>query len=374
MLKFELKNNKPNLILFIHGFIGGKNTWIRTDGQKSILEFLKDDSNISNKFDIAVFDYFTKITELFTKVEVFLRRLSFRPKKRKFRNVSIEDISDLLKSEIDHSCREYDNVVIIAHSMGGLIAKSYILKELIDGSGLKVGLYLSLAVPHNGSDLATLAKLIFLNPQIKGLAPLGEEINKMNQSWITVDQLPATVYFQGKNDQIVPKTSSIGYDKRKPNIVFSDDDHSSIVVPKNATHVVIRAIKNFCSGYVDSIDSKIENANKTVNPNVEKNVNELIEEIMIKENIESLPKVSEIYELVDTMKEGTKILRAYFELPVTKRFRIARELHLIEFGEILESNTSDKLSATFLERAYSRNLLKELWSKLFDESIDPNPF
>jgi SEFIR domain-containing protein len=75
------------------------------------------------------------------------------------------------------------------------------------------------------------------------------------------------------------------------------------------------------------------------------------------------------------MKPGTKILQAFFGLPVIKRFRIAKEIGLVQEGESLDSTKNlDKLSALFLERAYKKDLLSVLWSKLFDESIDPNPF
>lgn len=74
------------------------------------------------------------------------------------------------------------------------------------------------------------------------------------------------------------------------------------------------------------------------------------------------------------MKPGTKILQTFFALSATKRFAIAKELELVEGEESLESPDLDKIFATFLERAYQRGLMSELWSKLFDESIDPNPF
>lgn len=82
---------------------------------------------------------------------------------------------------------------------------------------------------------------------------------------------------------------------------------------------------------------------------------------------------SEMNQILD-MKPGTKILQAFFALPVTKRFAIAKELDLIEEGEASDNLNVDKLSGVFLERAYKKKLLGDLWSKLFNESLDPNPF
>lgn len=83
-----------------------------------------------------------------------------------------------------------------------------------------------------------------------------------------------------------------------------------------------------------------------------------------------LPKVPNF--LAD-MNQNTKILQAFFSIPVTKRFQIAHELGLVAEGENMESKP-DELSAQFLIRAKDNNLLADLWSKLFDENIDPNPF
>jgi len=74
------------------------------------------------------------------------------------------------------------------------------------------------------------------------------------------------------------------------------------------------------------------------------------------------------------MKPGTKILQTFFSLPVVRRFKIANDLGLVEQGESIESANQDKLGAKFLERAYAKNLMAQLWSQLFDENIDPNPF
>lgn len=97
-------------------------------------------------------------------------------------------------------------------------------------------------------------------------------------------------------------------------------------------------------------------------------------ETKIKESVGSkidIPKIEELMEL----KPGTKILQAFFKLPITKRFKIASELGLVENGEAFETSPNgDKLSASFLQRAIKKNVLYDLWNILFDTKIDPNPF
>jgi hypothetical protein len=85
-------------------------------------------------------------------------------------------------------------------------------------------------------------------------------------------------------------------------------------------------------------------------------------------------EIPELPQFTNDMQPGTKILNAFFSLPKTRRFAIASELKLVEEGESVNDNNTDKTSADFLIRAKEKGLLAELWTKLFDETIDPNPF
>jgi SEFIR domain len=82
----------------------------------------------------------------------------------------------------------------------------------------------------------------------------------------------------------------------------------------------------------------------------------------------------EEYKEIIKMKAGTKILQTYLSKPLTARFAIAKELGLLNNGESVDSVDADKISAEIIVRAYNNNLLDKLWTILFDEKIDPNPF
>lgn len=89
---------------------------------------------------------------------------------------------------------------------------------------------------------------------------------------------------------------------------------------------------------------------------------------------EASKTLPEIPQFTDDMKPGMKILQAFFVLPISNRFKIASDLNLVEKGETIENENIDEISGKFLIRAKEQGLLAELWSKLFDENIDPNPF
>jgi len=82
----------------------------------------------------------------------------------------------------------------------------------------------------------------------------------------------------------------------------------------------------------------------------------------------------DIPQFTDDMKPGMKILQAFFVLPISNRFKIALDLNLVEEGETVDDKNIDEISGKFLIRAKERKVLAQLWSKLFDENIDPNPF
>src|SRR4051812_16621872 len=95
MLTFKEKTGKENLILFIHGFIGGKDTWERVDGKQSIMNYLIDDQPFAKNFDFALFDYFTKVFDFYSKRKGWFARLCGLKEKNE-KNLRIKDLADLL--------------------------------------------------------------------------------------------------------------------------------------------------------------------------------------------------------------------------------------------------------------------------------------
>lgn len=241
MIEFIKKESKKGIIVFVHGFIGGKETWMDGSKPKPFMQALLNDKKIGEDYDFALFNYFTKITDIFEKSSGYLSLIFGRKKIRK--NVPVDELSNLLFSQVTITLRNYNDIILVAHSMGGLVSKSFILKSLATNS-TRVKLYISLAVPHNGSNLALLGKAIFNNPQIEDLKSLGERIDDLNREWISRSSvLPETIYYQGAYDEVVPKTSSVAYDARNnTEVVYSDTDHFSILDYKDESNVVVGSI------------------------------------------------------------------------------------------------------------------------------------
>jgi hypothetical protein len=308
-LEFITKTQKPNLIIFVHGLTGGRNTWIRNDGQHSVLNYLYANPGLREHYDFAVFSYYTKFSDLLAKLSHSVQPYFFKNPPQFHKNLSIDQIANIFKGEIE--MQQYQHLVLISHSMGGLISKSLILKlidekekitakeklldeekrqldekekrnselekvlsdadkqlieedkKLLAASIAKlekesgdfeiekkkvpgVKLYISLAVPHEGANMALWAMLLLKSRQIANLAPLNKDRHDITKKWLKTPPalLPDTVYFKGNNDQVVARASSVAYEVRDNiKVVDTSDDHNSIVCPQNSGNIVITRIK-----------------------------------------------------------------------------------------------------------------------------------
>ncbi|KLE02523.1 hypothetical protein O8C99_07320 [Aliarcobacter butzleri] len=256
MISFIQKNNNNNLILFIHGLNGSNDTWKNEITQNTFPDLLLKNSEIQENFDIAYFEYYTSLLNVKEKISII--RTLFSKDKSTPKNISVSEIADVLKTRINHQLDEYNNIVIIAHSMGGIIAKSVILDYAEIGNS-KIKLFLSLAVPHLGSNLADYGSFISSNIQIKHLAPFQNESMILVNKWLKSSILPKTKYFAGVYEGTVNINSAIPPNTDKKDIIKVDENHRTIAKPKDENAIVIISTLNYLKEFlknskVDDID------------------------------------------------------------------------------------------------------------------------
>lgn len=248
MIEFTLQNNKNNIVLFVHGLTGGKDTWLNPISGY-FFDLLSQDEFVQENFDIAHFEYYSKLTDLPSKLEKF-KTFFKRAYAKSLKNISIEELGHLLSSEIRFKLMAYERVVIVAHSLGGLITKSYIISNIKQNKNHKIKLFISLAVPHLGSELAVFGKLISSNIQITNLAPLNELCPKLNDEWVKLSVKPTIKYFYGTHDEVVPKSSAIGTDNLIQDQIACNDNHTSISKPDGLNNTTVIAVIKFLKDFV----------------------------------------------------------------------------------------------------------------------------
>lgn len=243
---YEQKEDCRNLILFVHGFTGNaEETWKNKNGNTFPI-LLLENKYIKSNFDIASYSYYSTLLGLFAAKSTYrkITNIIFNKTKANEKNLDIEELASNLRNHIRFTLGQYDNIYVIAHSMGGLITKSLIVGDLNKDGFTKLKLFLSLAVPHQGAELSVIGGLISSNLQIKNLNPVEAFINTLNQQWINLEK-PTTKYFYGSYDNVVTKHSAVALDKYEKDVVSVKEDHSSICKPSDSKSILIISTVKF---------------------------------------------------------------------------------------------------------------------------------
>ncbi len=236
-------------VVFIHGFTGGGNTWTN-EGGESFIDLLKKDEKLVQEFDFYKFEYYTKIIHFFnsapfqkiTRKIPFINRLPGITGKVKS-NQAIRQLSEQLATYLSLTLESYEKVILIAHSMGGLVAKDHVLNYQ-SGHGPKPIGYVSVAVPHKGALSALLLGPININAN--ELVPLSAYIDQLNNDWVQQkSNLPPCLYMIAQHDECVPKTSAVPFNVNKSERATVDHDHSSICKPISTEDISYVAISAF---------------------------------------------------------------------------------------------------------------------------------
>ena len=256
MIEWVKKENKKNLVLFIHGLKGGLDSW-EFDHSISFPKLVSEEKDLAEIFDIACFNYFTNFTNAYGHAKSAWRRF-FGSTNKLTKNLPVDELSELLITELDITLSEYESIIIIAHSMGGLITKDCILKKVKEDGQRKITGFISLAVPHSGALLAKLPLLISSNAQLVDLNVLSDTTDQLNRAWIKSDNLPMTKYIYGSHDIIVNKKSALPMDSERKNSIAVDEDHFSICKPNSNQTTVFKAVKKYILEIKKNIPEQLE--------------------------------------------------------------------------------------------------------------------
>ena len=224
------------LILFVHGLGGSDDTW----GEFPTL--LKNDNAFSS-FDVKSYSYRSKIVRnknivaLFSKVFAFITPQQRLPK--------IQDVADLLKTEIEERYAAYEEIYLVTHSMGGLVARKYLYEMVKSKTPLQVKKLMLYAVPNNGSDWAKLASF-YKHEQIEQLNRESDFMQHLNKEVdnIELEKALKVLYVVGKYDDVVDESSARGYWGNK-SVKSLPNTHTDIVKPKDADDLSFLVLKNF---------------------------------------------------------------------------------------------------------------------------------
>lgn len=218
----------PTAVLLIHGIGSTANkTWI------PLLQILLKDSDLSD-FSFIKYEYPTS-------------KVAFKPW---VRVPSLDELAAGLSTEIKVRVGA-SSVIVIAHSMGGLIARQLTTYQIKHQQPLSIRRALLLATPNSGASLAALAKAIFpRHAQAKMLAPFSPEIDRLNEDWLSleVDKRVRFDFVAGGIDHIVEMASAKGTPGRLLDDLLVKNTHGDITHPEDDNSSNYKLIKRFITG------------------------------------------------------------------------------------------------------------------------------
>jgi len=141
----------------------------------------------------------------------------------------------------------HKRIIFLAHSMGGLIVRQYLLKYR--EAAEKVSFIYFYATPTTGSPMATLTALFSKNPQLGNLKPMkvDEYLGNLQRDWLadsTLRDIPSFCAYEMRNTltaRIVEQESASNLCNRRLDPI--DKNHIDIVKPESMQDKPYQAFK-----------------------------------------------------------------------------------------------------------------------------------
>jgi pimeloyl-ACP methyl ester carboxylesterase len=219
--------SEETLLLLIHGLAGSnKGTW------GELPTILRKAEDLGQEVTI---DFFSYPSMLFRRP--FLKR---GPK--------IQELARGLRTQIENRFGSFKRIILICHSLGGLVARQYLLDESRANHRTRIVGLVLFAVPNNGDDLAKLVALFpFGNHQIRQLRPDSDFIENLNEDWAArrLQESVHVIYVIGAQDKVVKKLSAQAFWGNTNTETIVDKGHKDIVKPQNAEDMTVKILRNF---------------------------------------------------------------------------------------------------------------------------------
>lgn len=133
------------------------------------------------------------------------------------RNLHIAAVSDWLYNKLDvaDQSQRYEKMAIVAHSLGGLIAREMVIisrlaqKQVTSQEQVTFGLLISVASPYEGADIAGLGDALNISQCLAEEATPGSSfLVTLGKHWDLLTPRPKTYCYSGVGDAVVSTSSA----------------------------------------------------------------------------------------------------------------------------------------------------------------------
>jgi len=153
-----------NRVVFIHGLGGSaESTW------GDFKDLILGDKNITGQYLINFYQYPTKIF-----------RLPFTSKVP-----AIGQLAKGLRTTIEIKYPDDKEIILVCHSLGGLVARQYLLELIKSKEYNRKHRVLLYCTPNDGADLARVGSLLsWRHYQLRQACKESDFINSLNEDWV----------------------------------------------------------------------------------------------------------------------------------------------------------------------------------------------
>jgi len=147
-----------------------------------------------------------------------------------------------------HCDLDNDDIILVGHSLGGLVIRRMLLRLDAKGTSHNIRKVCFFDVPHEGSGFAKVGKHIaFFNKHLRSLASNSTELDDLNEQWIDkkLDEHLNILSVIDANETVVSAMSSKSIFRHHPIETINGVNHSSIVKPNLEDDTVVLLLKTF---------------------------------------------------------------------------------------------------------------------------------
>jgi predicted alpha/beta hydrolase family esterase/tetratricopeptide (TPR) repeat protein len=199
------------LVLFVHGMGGSEETWGK------FRDLITDDPDLHPSVQVEFFSYPTGTIRWFDR----------------WRYLELQDLAEALSTTINNRFASFERILLVCHSMGGLICKRYVAQTVARNEKLRISGIIFFATPHSGTELAIVASMLSLeHSHAKQVRTNSVFLEQLNRDWINTrcETKLDTTYVVAGQDSIVGKESASGPPGSRRELI-QDRGHIDIVKP-----------------------------------------------------------------------------------------------------------------------------------------------
>jgi pimeloyl-ACP methyl ester carboxylesterase len=288
---------RPNLVLFSHGFMGESvATW---GGFPSLLQA---DPQLG-EYDFCFWGYPSSLNPIY-----LVSRLVWSD------NPDLDTLGLGLRTFLDNACQSYKKIILVAHSMGGLIVQLFILQEITAGRRVHLNRLTEVVLygtPSGGLVKANLVDLLLGNDQAADMGRFGPFIKELRAQWkMRIDDRRATdpspfrlTLVAGMMDKFVPQTSSLDpfpFDEKE----IVPGNHTQMVKPASALDLCYLVLRSrLLRGTPSQTEREILLGESTI----------------VIERINRVRAAAQLYDVDDLVAQAASLLQGPVTLPLVER-------------------------------------------------------